>query len=309
MAGLIAAASSVIMIKSSAMHPAFLSAYRLLLAAALFFPAFLRSRKRAIAAVSNSAGGAAAKELAIPPLAKRAAVPGLLLAAHFITWAMGARMTGSGNATMIISMVPAVMPFLALALLKERPTKGELLGTFIALGGVAFLGAFDYRLSAGNFAGDLVCFGSMVLFALYLVAGKRAGAGGGELMLFLLPLYLIAGAACLGFALFLAPPFAWSAHDWLMVLGLTLVPTMVGHTVFNWAMRRFPAQLCSLVNLTQFIFATVLALAFFGEAPEAQFYPAAALILAGQAIAVLGRRGGPTRRSGERRGRSPSSRP
>jgi drug/metabolite transporter (DMT)-like permease len=219
-------------------------------------------------------------------------------------------MTGSGNATMIISMVPAVMPFLAMAFLKERPSAGELVGTALALGGVAFLGIFDFRLSAASFAGDLVCFGSMVIFALYLVSGKRSGSKG-ELILFLLPLYLIAGFLCLLFALAFAPSPAWSGRDWLMVLGLTLLPTMVGHSVFNWAMRKFPAQLSSLVNLSQFVFATLLALLFFGESPEAQFYPAAAMILAGQAWAIMrrGRGGNPRGRSGGSGGSGPSSPP
>ena len=74
------------------------------------------------------------------------------------------------------------------------------------------------------------------------------------------------------------------------IAALVLLPTLLGHTLFNNAMRYFRGQLVALAAMCQFVFATPMAYLYFGEQPSWTFYPAAGLAVLGGAIAVVAHR-------------------
>jgi drug/metabolite transporter (DMT)-like permease len=190
-------------------------------------------------------------------------------------------------------MSPVVMPFVAFAVLGAKPSRRELAATALALAGLAILAFFDYRASAAHLRGDAVCFVAMALFTVYLTTSRRNNPGR-RLWTYLVPLYLIGGLFCLIAALALGvdPIHGISAMDVAMTLALALGPTIMGHSIMNWAMFRFSPQTISLVNLGQFVFAGVLGFAFFGELPAPYFYATSALIVTGAVIAILPQRKG-----------------
>jgi drug/metabolite transporter (DMT)-like permease len=275
--GVFIGSTSVIMIKASTIHPLLQSSYRLLGAVIFLAPFMLRELK--------ARGERLSFRLVAPSI-----VPGIILGLHFIAWIYGARMTLAGNSTVIVNMMPVFMPFLAFFLLKVLPSRREILGTLIASAGVAILAAADYRGDARHFAGDLYCFVAMLLFALYLALARRNN-GTGRLWSYLVPLYFFGGIFCLAVALAagISPVAGITWIDAAMTLGLALGPTIMGHSIVNWAMMRFPPQVVSVLNLGQFIFAGLLAFALFGEVPSAIFYLTSALIVAGAVIAILPR--------------------
>ena len=176
--GVFCCSTSVIFIKLSTVHPAILAAYRLLIASVVLTPSFLRSVKK------NS------ESFELRSL-RSSVLPGAVLAAHFIAWNMGARMTLATNASLIVNMVPVVTPFFLFLIAGEVPSRREILGTLIAMAGVALLGSVDVRISRVTFLGDMTCFLSMVLFALYLTLARKNRASPG-LWLYVVPLYSIA---------------------------------------------------------------------------------------------------------------------
>jgi drug/metabolite transporter (DMT)-like permease len=266
--------ASAIFIKASTIHPLLQASYRQLFAALLLLPFFVRELRRS---------GTRLSARAVAP----SILPGLALGAHFITWIYGARMTLAGNATVIVTMVPVAMPFFVYALSRELPRRAEVAGTLVALSGIAFLAAVDFRLSPEHFAGDLVCFLSMVFYALYLALARRFAPKEG-LWLYLVPLYAFGGIFCFLCALPFANPVAGiTGTDLAMTACLAVGPTIVGHSLMNRAMTKLPAQTVSLFNLTQFIFAGILAFFLFREMPRPEFAVASALIVAGVAIPVL----------------------
>ena len=280
--GVYACSTAVIMIKVCAVHPVLLASYRQLVAAAALSPLLLRDLRRLRRQAVSGAGPAFR-----PRMLLRTVLPGVVLGAHFISWIIGARRTSAANSSLIVNMVPVVMPFLLYALLRERLTRGELAGTAVVLAGVALLSAGDVHLRPDRVAGDVLCFGSMLLFALYLALGRR-NRDFPSLWLYLVPLYFAGGAACFVAAVAsgaspLAVPTAWDA---LMILGLGLVPTVLGHSILNASMKHLPGQTVSIANLGQFVFAGVMGWAWLHEAVDASFYPAAALVVIGSALAV-----------------------
>lgn len=261
------------MIKASEVHPAVLSAWRLLIAAAVLSPLFFRAWKRE----REHFGW---RDL------RRSFLPALILALHFISWTEGARLTLAANATLIVNMVPIAMPFFVFLLLRERVTGTEAAGTVLAVGGVILLAWGDYRLEPGNLPGDLVCLGSMLLFALYLAYG-RLNRGARNLWLYLVPLYALAGCICLLVAVpFQNPLQAFPPREWALLLGIGLGPTVIGHSLLNFSLKHISSQSVSVCNVAQFLFAGSMAYFFFHEVPHLAFLPAAILVVAGCVLAV-----------------------
>jgi drug/metabolite transporter (DMT)-like permease len=219
-----------------------------------------------------------------------------VLALHFITWAVGARRTPAVNATLIVNMVPVVTPFLLVAFANESPNRSERLGTLFAISGVLLLAGFDFQFNRVYFQGDAICLISMVLFAVYLVMGRR-NRNFPSLWLYLVPLYTAAAIFCLVISLFGVGPLqeSYPMREVVLLLGLGIVPTVLGHSILNDAMKHFRGQVVSIVNLAQAVFAGVLAFFLLGEMPEIVFYPACGLMGFGAFLALRGSAGGCSR--------------
>jgi len=226
---------------------------------------------------------------------RRAMPPALMLGLHFITWTQGAQWTHVTNASLIVNMVPVVMPFILFFTAREIVTKTEIGGTLIAFCGVLLLTASDFLLSRESLRGDILCFVSMILYAFYLAQG-RANRDFPNIWLYLVPLYAMAGTFCLLVSMFVARPFmVQPPREYLLALGLAVVPTVLGHSILNFSMRHLRGQIVSVFNLCQFVFVGLLAYLLRDEIPLPVFYPAGFLVVAGALIVV--RASTPTKRS------------
>jgi drug/metabolite transporter (DMT)-like permease len=105
--------------------------------------------------------------------------------------------------------------------------------------------------------------------------------------LYLVPLYAVAGAVCFVIALFLVNPLQpYSGKDIWLILGLGIIPTVIGHSLINRAMKYFRGQRVSIVNMGQFVFAGIQAYFVFGEIPHKPFYIASGLLAVSAIIAM-----------------------
>jgi drug/metabolite transporter (DMT)-like permease len=272
--GVLACSTSAIFIRMSATDPLVLSALRLALASVFLAPVlFLELRKHRAAFSADHF--------------RRTRVPSLVLALHLISWTLGARMTGVAQSTLIVNLVPIALPFFLLALAGERLNGAEIAGTLLAILGLIGLSVRDAMSGGGSLAGNAVCFVSMLLFALYLALGRR-NRDFPSVWLYVIPVYGQAAIICLIAALPRLHTFdAGSAREWALMAGLAAIPTVCGHSLLNYAMRRVRGQVVSLFNLSQFIFAGAMGFLFFHEVPQAVFYVTSAVIVAGVAVVVL----------------------
>lgn len=95
---------------------------------------------------------------------------------------------------------------------------------------------------------------------------------------------------CLLAALVLQLPLVgYSGSEYLLLTGLALVPTILGHSILNHSLKHFRGQVFSIVNGLQFVFAAIMAYLVFAESPHIVFYLAALLVGIG-AWVVLPRR-------------------
>jgi len=285
--GVFACSTAVLVIKESEVPPILLSALRLLLASLLLLPLYLRARARARPEDPSARPGLLVTGKRLPAW-QWLGVPAVLLAVHFASWNLGARMTLAANGSLIVNLVPLVMPFFMLWL-GEGIHRRELAGTLTGLAGVALLVGSDYVLEPEYLIGDLVCFLSMTLFAAYLAWGRRIRYTG-SVWLYVVPVYFVSGSLCLLASLVLGDyPWLLPLHEWGWMLYLAAVPTLIGHTLLNFSLRTFRGQTVSVVNLGQFIFAGTAAWMIFSEIPLWTFFPAAALTIGGAILVLRGR--------------------
>jgi len=274
-AGVFACSTAVIFIKGSAVDPFWLSSLRLLIAAAIIAPLYLRDRAK----------------ISPEPKARWLALPGaFFMAVHMLSWLYGARITPAAPATLIVNLAPLASPFFLYLMVGEQVKRREVIGTLIAVVGVAVLFGGDLFAEEGALLGYSICFGSMLLFCVYLVLARRLRERS-TLWTYLAPLYLQSSIICAAVAIFISPPpnpLGWSLHEWFMVLGLAVIPTVAGHSVLNHAMRQLRGQLVTTANTAQTIFAAVMAFFIFGEVPDVAFYIACALILGGILVTIFG---------------------
>ena len=271
--GVLACSTSAVFIRESTTDPLVLTAFRLVLASLVLAPVYFFQLR--LHGAAFTAGHL-----------KRTRLPALVLAAHLTSWTLGARMTAVAQATLIVNLVPIALPFFLFWLVREHINRTEVLGTLLALVGLATLSVKDVLQGGGSLAGDAICLISMLLFALYLALGRR-NRDFPSIWLYVIPVYAQASVICLVVALPRVSSFAFgSAREWALMAALALVPTVCGHSLLNAAMRRIRGQIVSLCNVSQFVFAGSLGFLLFGEVPRGLFYLASAIVVAGVAIVV-----------------------
>jgi len=284
--GVFACATAPIMINMTHTPPVLMAGLRMLIAAILLTPMFIRGLTRGGETFTR-------RDLA------RIALPGAMLAIHFVTWIAGARMTEPANCSLIVNMVPIAMPFFLFFMLRERITRPELIGTALALAGVVVLALADLDVSDEHFQGDMLCLLSMLFLTYYLALGRKYRHAG-SIWVYLVPLYTVGAAICLATAALTAvipalaavmPPqeVTWATFtgsEIMLILGLGVIPTIVGHSTLNYCMRHMRGQLVSILSLFQFVFVAIMAYFLWGDMPVLALYPACALLITGAVIVL-----------------------
>ena len=142
-------------------------------------------------------------------------------------------------------------------------------------------------VSKTDFLGDMICFISMLGYAMYMALGRKNG-GRISLWLYMVPLYYLAGLICFVCALFIVNPIkTYTLNNILMILGLAIFPTILGHSILNYSLKHFRGQVVSVTYLGQILVGTALGYLILGDVPRPSFYAAGVLIVIGILIVLL----------------------
>lgn len=274
MVGIVATACSFVFIRESAEPPVMLAAWRVLLAALMLSPAYWLARRQY--------GDGSAMQVF-----RRSLLPGIVLAAHFVSWVIGARLSLGANATIIVNLVPLAMPILLWVMFGDVMQRREWLATALAVAGLAVLALDNLQFSGGHLVGDAVCLLSMFLFAFYLTLARHHSQLR-SIWLYVVPVYAVAGVS----ALLAAPLFGpvmptFELRNVTMVIALAAVSTVIGHSALNFSMQHMRGQTVGVMMLAQFIVAGIMAYFLYAEVPTVLFYLASALMVTGMGLVVI----------------------
>lgn len=212
---------------------------------------------------------------------------GVLLAAHFWSWVASVTLTSVAASVALVSTQPVWVALFAMVALRERPDPRHWVGIGVAVLGAVVIGWGDLSGGPDPIRGDALALAGAFFVAGYYVIGRGLRRGIG-LWPYVFVVYGCASAVLLIALLVTGAPIATGheTHDWLVFLGLALLPTMIGHTGQNWALRYLPAYLVNLTLLGEPVGATLLAWALPGirEAPPLAAVVGGVIILSGIVI-------------------------
>jgi len=222
---------------------------------------------------------------------------GLFLGVHFAAWISSLAYTSVASSVVLVSSSPLFVAILAAVVLRERPSRPVVAGLILTLAGASVVGISDACAPAGcpawqsfwrgpAFGGDLLAILGALAFAIYLVAGRALRATV-SLTSYIFTTYATA-ALVLGLVLWLArlPVTGYGGPAYLWLALLALVPQLVGHSAFNWALKYLPAAFVAVTNLGEPAGSIVLAGLLLGEVPTAAALFGCLLILAGIVLAA-----------------------
>jgi drug/metabolite transporter (DMT)-like permease len=169
------------------------------------------------------------------------------------------------NAAIFFSINPVITATAGYYFFGERASRKLILAIILGLIGVVILGGNDLALKPENFVGDILAVLCAVLFSLYLLLGKTLRAVLSN-RVYVSSVYTV--AAAVGFICLLVldqPVFDYNAITWLCFALMALLPTVIGHTSFNYALRYMNAGRISAATLTEPLLAGLGAFLAWGE--------------------------------------------
>ncbi len=192
---------------------------------------------------------------------------GFFLALHFAFWISSLEFTPVANSVMLVSTAPVFAAVFGQALRTERPHPLSYLAIVVAmLGGLLIVGG-DMELAPDQFLGDVLALAGAVMVAGYFMLGRLI-----QRTVPVFPYILVAygsSAVFLGLiALIAGKPFVgYSASTWLYMLLLALVASVIGHSLYNRALRFYKAHVVGVSILAEPVGATILAYFILAETP------------------------------------------
>jgi drug/metabolite transporter (DMT)-like permease len=274
----LAVSSSAALIVYAAAPALAIAYWRNALAVGVLIPVTATTRRAEIARLAGPAG----RSTVLVSLCA-----GLALAVHFGTWIPSAKLTGPAAATALVATQPVWQGLIALGQGRRLP-RLVWLGIAVAVSGAILATGADIGFSAGAFGGDLLALCGAVAGAGYVAFGERARTGLTTVTYTTICYGLCAvllGALCLAAGV---PLHGYPVTAWLAILALTAGPQLLGHSLFNYALKRVSATTISVLILLEVPGATLLGWVWLGQVPRLGQVPGLLLLLAGVAVVVLG---------------------
>lgn len=242
---------------------------------------------RCLLATLLTAGWVVVRSRTVPRVSRVALAPGVALAAHFATWIPSLRLTTVALSTAMISTQPVWSALLA-RLAGVRPARIVWVGIAVSFTGVLILTGFAGGIDAASAAGIALALVASVLGAIYVSLGEKVRAST-DVTTYTIGVYACAGvmllAACL---IFSVPLTGYSAQDWWLILAITVVAQLGGHSVVNAVVHRVSATVVSTAILFEAPGAAILAAIFLGQPVGVSLFLGLAVMLVGLVLVVRG---------------------
>ncbi|GFP33182.1 hypothetical protein HKBW3S42_01503, partial [Candidatus Hakubella thermalkaliphila] len=195
---------------------------------------------------------------------------------------------------------PIFVTFFSFILFKKIPGRGIIFGILLALSGSFILyyqpsPSLNGQVFPQALLGNSLALTGCVFASLYLICTsilrKRY-----NLISFVFPVYGFTFLILAMFTLLSSTKLTgFNSREYLIFILFALIPQIVGHTSFNWALKLFSPNFIALAILGEPIGATMLGLIIFKEIPTQWAIFGAVMIL--MAILVSGREEGEKRKN------------
>ena len=236
-------------------------------------------------ALVGVAARAAGNRVALPVREWARLVPiGITAALHFLTFIASLYFTTVAHALTLTYTAPLFIAALSFLVLGEPLPRRTVPAALAVLVGVAVLAGFEPQLNRRMLLGDALALGAAVTFAAYSLLGRRERARL-PLLTYAAGVYLVAGLVTAPFAGSLLRP-GLPLHALGAVCAMALVPSALGHTLYNASIRRLHPSIPNLIATQEVTLGVLLAWVWLGEPITWNAAAGAALTLFGVSVVL-----------------------
>jgi drug/metabolite transporter (DMT)-like permease len=190
---------------------------------------------------------------------------GFFLSLHFAFWIASLKYTSVASSVVLVTTHPIFVGIGGWLFLKERLGLNLVFGMALSVLGSGWISYGDMSLSKKALIGDGLALMGAIAASGYLLVGRKMRKDR-NLIYYIFPVYSTAGLMLILLALiFQERFFGYSSSTYLYLFLLALVPQLIGHTTFNWALKYLPASVVAIATLGEPIGSTLLAYFILGE--------------------------------------------
>tara|TARA_S200000501_G_scaffold200955_1_gene189080 strand:- start:269 stop:1042 length:774 start_codon:yes stop_codon:yes gene_type:complete len=212
---------------------------------------------------------------------------GVLLGAHFSFFITSVKETSVAASVLLATCHVVYVAILGRIFFGEILSKEAVIGTSVALAGILILFSGDLWDNPGNFMGNLFAFISGILAGLYYLSGRKLRKVI-SLPTYAFVVYLFSFLTM--FTVVLIQNLSYSnlaTSEIQLFLLMALIPTLLGHTMQNWALAYLPAYVVSISLLAEPIGSGLLAWLFFQEIPSFGVILGGLIVIAGLYFVII----------------------
>jgi drug/metabolite transporter (DMT)-like permease len=274
--GMFAISTSAILIRwtSDEAEPLVIGSYRQTFATLLFVPFLIKDKAQELFSLAQ----ARINEMIIT---------GILLGAHFGFFISSVKSTSVAASVLLGTCHIVYVAIIGWILFGEGLTRKGIIGTCLALSGIVILFWGDLVQDPGNFDGNVLAFISGILAGFYYLGGRKLRK---EISLPTYALVVYLSSAITMWIVVIVQDLEYlniPNSDFQLFFLMALVPTLLGHTMQNWALAFLPAYVVSITLLTEPVGSGILAWYFFEEVPSIGVFIGGLIVLFGVCMVAL----------------------
>lgn len=240
---------AAIFIVSTNANPLSIAFYRLFFTTLLILPIVMLHKRTRNELISLS-----------PRLLAIMILIGIILAAHFSFWITSLSKTSVASSVILVTAHPLLVGIISHFFLRERLSKINTLGIVLSVSGVIVLVFGNYELSSLTLEGNLLALLGGVAAGFYILGGRKIR----KTVSLLTYVFIVYSASTVSLFIiclvFDAPISNLGIRNYSIILLMAAISGILGHTVYNWALRYVRASVASVSLLGEPIGSTILAL-------------------------------------------------
>lgn len=222
-----------------------------------------------------------------------ALVSGLLLSFHFALWIASLNYTTVASSVVLVTTNPLFVGIASHLFTQDQVSRTMFGSIILAVVGGMIIGWSDLALGGEALWGDFLALLGAVMAAGYLMVGRRLRPKM-SLLAYISIVYSVAALGALMMCALTRQSFTgYSPQTYLMFVLLAVVPQLIGHSSFNWALRHVSAAVVAVTILGEPVGSTILAYFILHEVPTLVKLAGAALILSGIYFSIREERAAP----------------
>ena len=244
--GVLAVSTSAILVKFATAPAPVIAFYRLFFSVLIMLPLFLWKYGHELRLISK-----------IDWI--YSAFAGVFLAFHFILWFESLNYTSVASSTVLVTLQPLFAFIGTYFFFKEKLNLHAILSGGLGIAGSLLISWGDFKISGMALYGDFLALIACAMITAYLLFGQNVRKRL-SLITYTFVVYTISTVTLLLYVVILGYPLtSYPPGDWLLFILLAIVPTLLGHTLFNWSLQWLSTSTISIAILFEPVGAAILA--------------------------------------------------